>query len=64
MHLLGWLIAILITLNRLGKLCRRQVCAIFSTIIGSPLLQPIGGYAAFSEQHLLISNNIAAIGLR
>ena len=35
MHLLGWLIAILITLNRLGKLCWRQACAIFSTIIGS-----------------------------
>ena len=35
MHLLGWLIAILITLNRLSKLRRRQACTIFSTIVGS-----------------------------
>jgi hypothetical protein len=37
MHLSGWLIAILITLNRLGKLCRRQVCAIFCTIISGTI---------------------------
>jgi hypothetical protein len=38
MHLSGWLIAILITLNRLGKLCRRQVCAIFCAIIGGTII--------------------------
>jgi hypothetical protein len=31
------LIAILITLNRFGKLRRRQVCAIFCTIIGGTI---------------------------
>jgi hypothetical protein len=32
------LIAILITLNRFGKLRRRQVCAIFCTIIGGTII--------------------------
>jgi hypothetical protein len=32
------LITILITLNRFGKLRRRQVCAIFCTIIGGTII--------------------------
>jgi hypothetical protein len=31
------LIAILITLNRFGKLCRRQVCAIVNTMLASTI---------------------------
>jgi hypothetical protein len=40
------LITILITLNRFGKLRRRQVCAIFCTIIGGTIFgSPIFGSA-------------------
>jgi hypothetical protein len=44
------LITILITLNRFGKLCRRQVCAIFNTMLASTIgFSTVFGSAIFGS---------------